>query len=143
MLIGLLPVCAYPAEAESNVSADTPGVSVDEMNLEAVGERIRQTGAQMQADLRKARARLEAHKAQQEAERKREAELARQQAIKDEAEQAAIRERKEREAAQKRAEQARQAALVAQRAKEEQAAKAKAAKALKEARESSGAKAFE
>ena len=143
MLIGLLPVCAYPAEAASNVSADTPGVSVDEMNLEAVGERIRQTGAQMQADLRKARARLEAHKAQQEAERKREAELARQQAIKDEAEQAAIRERKEREAAQKRAEQARQAALVAQRAKEEQAAKAKAAKALKEARESSGAKAFE
>src|SRR5574340_329309 len=140
MLISVLPLCAYPAETKPGT--DAPAASVDEMDLEAVGERIRQTGAQMQADLRKARARLEAHKAQQEAERKREAELARQQAIKDEAEQAAIRERKQREAAQKQAEPAHQAALVAHRAKEEQAAKAKAAKALMEARQSAGPKAM-
>jgi hypothetical protein len=137
MLISLLP-WAQPVGAESSKATDTPAVAVDEMDLEAVGERIRQTGVQMQADLRKARARLEAHKAQQAAERRREAELARQQAIKDEAE----RERKQREAAQKKAEPARQAALAAQRAKEEKAAKERAAKALKEALQSDDKKAF-
>lgn len=141
MLISLLP-WATPVGAESNKPTDTPAVAVDEMDLEAVGERIRQTGVQMQADLRKARARLEAHKAQQAAERRREAELARQQAIKDEAERAAIRERKQREAAQKQAEPARQAALAAQRAKEEKAARERAAKALKEALQSDDEKAF-
>jgi hypothetical protein len=140
LLIGLLTVGAHAAQAEGG--ADHPTASVEELDLEAVGERIRQTGAQMQADLRKARARLEAQKAQQEAARKREAELARQQAIKEEAEQAALKERKEHETAQKQAEAARKAALVAQRAKEEQAAKARAAKALKEATQSEGEKAF-
>jgi membrane protein involved in colicin uptake len=140
LLFGLLPVCAYAVQAGG--AAGHPTASVEEMDLEAVGERIRQTGAQMQADLRKARARLEAQKAHQEAVRKREAELARQQAIKEEAEQAALRQRKEQEAAQRQAEAARKAAIVAQRAKEEQAAKAKAAKALEEARKSAGEKAF-
>ena len=146
MLVSLLPVWAHPAGAASSKVADPPAASVDEMDLQAVGERIRQTGAQMQEDLRKARARLEAHKAQQEAERRRQAELARQKA---EAEQAAIREREQREAAQKQAaESARQASLAARRAKEEQAAKEervakeKAARALKEALHSGGAKAF-
>lgn len=146
MLASLLPVWTHPAGAESSKVVDTPAASVDEMDLQAVGERIRQTGAQMQEDLRRARARLEAHKAQQEAERRRQAELARQKA---EAEQAAIREREQREAAQKQAaESARQSALATRRAKEEQAAKEeraakeKAAKALKEALHSGGAKAF-
>lgn len=136
LLITLLPVCAHSADpAPSPAEA---AASVDEMDLEAVGERIRQTGAQMQADLKKARARMEAQKAQQEAERRREAELARQRVIKEEAERAAARERAQREAAQKQAEQARQAALVAQRAKEEKAAKVRAARALQEARQGGG-----
>src|SRR5512139_1232428 len=140
MLVSLLPVWTQPAGAESSKVADTPAASVDDMDLQAVGERIRQTGAQMQEDLRKARARLEAHKAQQEAERRRQAELARQKA---EAEQAAIMEREQREAAQKQAaESARQTALAARAAKEERAAKEKAAKALKEALHSGGEKAF-
>lgn len=151
LLIGLLPLGAYAAQVEGG--ADHPTASVEDMDLEAVGDRIRQTGAQMQADLRKARARLEAHKAQQEAERKREAELARQQAIKEQAEQAAIRERQQKEAAQKEAAQKeaaqkhaeasrRAASLAAQQAKEEQTAKARAAKALQEALQADGEKAF-
>lgn len=137
MLISLLPVCAHAAEAESG-----SGSAVDEMDLKAVGERIRQTGAQMQADLRKARARLEANKMQQAAARKREAELARQQAIKDQAEQAAVRKRQQRETAQKQAEPARQATPAEQPMKQEKAAKQRAAKALKEALKSEGEKAF-
>jgi hypothetical protein len=140
MLISLLPVCAHAAEAESGSAS--AAVAVDEMDLKAVGERIRHTGAQMQADLRKARARLEAHKVQQAAARKREAELARQQAIKDQAEQAAVRKRQQRETTQKQAESARQAALAEQPMKQEKAAKQRAAKALKEALKSEGEKAF-
>lgn len=136
LLISLLPVCVHAADPAPDPGA--AAASVDEIDLEAVGERIRQTGAQMQADLKKARARIEAQKAQQEAERKREAELARQRAIKEEAEHAAARERAQREAAQRQAEQARQAALAAQRVKEEKAAKARAARALQEARQSEG-----
>lgn len=136
LLILLLPACVHAAEP----APDSGGAaaSVDEIDLEAVGERIRQTGAQMQADLKKARARMEAQKAQQEMERKREAELVRQRAIKEEAERAAARERAQREAAQRQAEQARQTALAAQRVKEEKAAKARAARALQEARQSAG-----
>lgn len=140
MLISLLPVCAYPAGAEPGTG--NPAVAVDEMDLKAVGQRIRQTGAQMQADLRKARARLEANKVQQAAARKREAEAARQQAIKDQARRAAIRERQQRETAQKQAEPARQAALAAHHTKQEKAAKQRAAQALKEALKSEGEKAF-
>lgn len=125
---------AYAADAPLVSSEAT--TAVGEMDLEAVGERIRQTGAQIQADLKRARARMEAHKAQQEADRRRDAELARQRAIRAEAEQAAARQRAQREAAQKQAEQARHAALMAQRTEEEKAAKARAAKALHDARQS-------
>jgi len=73
-LIGLLPVYAHSAEAERSGHVST-AVSADDLDLEAVGERIRQTGAQMRADLKEARARMETQK--------REAERARQQAIKE------------------------------------------------------------
>jgi colicin import membrane protein len=153
-LISLLPVCAYPAETgRSNQADGSPAVAADEMDLGAVGERIRQTGAQIRADLRKARARLDAKKAQEEAGRKREAELARQQAIKEkqrqaqEAAQARARQEKEARAAQ--AERERRLALAAQPTKEQlearrlEEAKKRAADALRNARESAGAKAFE
>lgn len=136
LLITLLSAGAYSAPPAPSPAGGA--VSVDEVDLEAAGERIRQTGAQMQADLKKARARMEAQKAQDEAERKRAAELARQRAIQEEAARTAARERAQREAAQKQAEQARQAALVAQRAKEEKAAKIRAARALQDARQSAG-----
>jgi hypothetical protein len=150
-LISLLPVGAHSAETGRNhAKSENPVVSADD--LAAASERIRQTGAQMQTDLRVARARLEAKKAQQEAERKREAELARQRA----AEQAAIKEAKRQQAledaqAQARkeaalkaaqAERERQIALAMKRVKDEQAAREKAAIALKEARKSAGVKAF-
>ena len=140
LLISLLPVSAHAADADSG--SDEAPASVDQMDLEAVGERIRQTGAQMQDDLKKARARLEARKARKEEERRREAELARQQEIKEEAQRAALKERRDQEAAQRQAEASRKAAMAAQRAKEEQAAKARAARALQDALKSDGVAAF-
>jgi hypothetical protein len=140
-LIGALPLCANSAETESGqpVSGSAAN-SVEEMDLEAVGERIRETGAQIRNDLKKARARLEVQKA----ERQREAEWARQQAVKDAAAQAAIQEQAaeaqaRREAAQ-RAQAARHAAVLAQHKADEQAARERAAKALTEARQSAGPK---
>lgn len=137
-LISLLPAGACFAE---------PPATVSDADLASVGERIRQTGAQMREDLKYARERLEAQKAQQEAERKREAERARQQA----AEQAAIKEAKQRQAqeaaqaqarreAASKAEHDRQIALAAQREKDERLAREKAAKALADARQSSSPK---
>jgi len=110
--------------------------------LEAVAKRMHETSMQMQADLRKARARLVL---QQEAERKKEAEQAQQQAARDAAQLAAIKNAKERQAAEAaqaqarqvaaeraaKAERERQAALEAQRALELKVAKEKAAKPAK------------
>jgi len=151
-LISLLPVCALSAET----GHDQAPSAVSAEDLATVGERIRQTGAQMREDMKEARARMEARKAQQEAEHRQEAERARQQAMKEAEEQAAIKELKQRqakEAAQAQAhreaalkaaqaERERQLALATQGARDEQAAKERAAKALKEARKSSGVKAF-
>ena len=133
-LLIMLPVCVQAA------SSEPPAADVD---LQAVGDRIRETGVQMQADLRKARARLEEQKAaerrraaeqeaqrqreaEQEAQRRREAELARQRAVQEEA-----------------AAKQKHAAVAQKKVKEEQAAKERATKALKQALQSGGEKAFE
>lgn len=135
-LLIALPVCVQAAPP----AQPAPATDVD---LQAVGDRIRETGAQMQADLRKARARLEEQKAaerrraaeqeaqrrreaEQEAQRQREADLARQRAAQEEA-----------------AARQKQAAVAQKKVKEEQAAKDRAAKALKQALGSGGEKAFE
>ncbi|NDP48649.1 MAG: hypothetical protein GZ085_09730, partial [Sulfuriferula multivorans] len=65
-----LSLSAYAAESEDS--------------LAAAGERIRQTGAQLQADIKKARERLEEQEAREAIERKREVERAHQQAITEE-----------------------------------------------------------
>jgi membrane protein involved in colicin uptake len=139
-LIGALPVCANSAETISSQPVSGSVANSAEMDLEAVGERIRETGAQIRTDLKKARARLEVQKA----ERQREAERARQQSIKSAAAQAAMHEQAaeaqaRRESAQ-RAHAARQAALLAQHKADEQAARERAARALMEARQSAGPK---
>lgn len=79
-IIGLL--AAFPfgnstALAVDKATAQKPALSANE--VDNISERIRQTGDQMRADLKKARARFEA----QEVERKEAAERARLQAIKD------------------------------------------------------------
>ena len=84
-LFSVLSPGAYAAEADDSLSA--------------AGERIRQTGAQLQADIKKARERLDAEEAREAIERKREAEHERQQAIK------AAKQRQAQEAAQARARQ--------------------------------------
>jgi colicin import membrane protein len=130
LLICLLPVAVHAAETP-NQSDQSP-----EVDLQAVGDRIRNTGAQIQADLRKARARLEAQKAQQAAERRREAEL--------EAERQREADLQQQHAAQQEAAaKEKQMAAVQKRAKEEQAARERAAKALKQALRSGGERAFE
>lgn len=147
-LASLLPICAHSAEAGHNQTANAQASMSDE-ELAKVSERIRQTGAQMRADIKEARARLEA----QEAERKREEERTRQQAIKEakqrqaqEAAQARARqeaaareqaERLKQQQAEKTAEREKQLALLSQPTKEQ-----KAAEALRKARESAGVKAF-
>lgn len=149
-LMSALPVLAHSAESEA-IEAFSGGSTADQLDLEAVSERIRETGAQMRADLKKARARLEAQKARQESERKREAEQARQQAVKDAAAQAAIRDNKQRQVVEtparreagQRTQVSSQVTSPAQRAKDEKEARERAAKALMEARQSAGPKAME
>lgn len=147
--------------AESKPATQKKALSAKDVNN--ISERIRQTGDEVRADLKKARARFEA----QEAARKVAAERARQLAIQEnarrQAEKAAL-ARERQLAAQAQAERARQEAeqlkqqaeraerkkqllIAAQESKEAQAAslqarKAKAAEALRKARASSGAKAF-
>ena len=168
-LVMLLSVCAQAAETErSKAVSDPPTVSAED--LAAIGERIRQTGAQIRADIKEARARLDAQKAQEEAERKRDAEQARLQAIREsknrqaaeaaqtrarqeaaaQAEQAAREHQESLRAQRQQAEKAKreeQLALAAQSAKAEQVArrqtaKEKAAEALSQARASAGVRAF-
>jgi hypothetical protein len=136
-LIIILPICEHSAEAKGGkATSETASVSADDLN--SVSERIRQTGAQLQADIKKARARLDAQQAKEEAERKREAEQARQLAIKEE------KQKQAQEVAQVRARQEELARIEkAERQKEEQAAerlaaKERAAAALSEARASAG-----
>ncbi len=123
--------------------------NIEEVDFQAVADRIRETSDKMQADIRQGRARLEAKKAREATERKLVAE-ARQREI--EAEQARI--------AQKKAAQAEQAAAAARkkavadqaaidRARQEKmavqdasSARERAAKALAEARQSVGIRAF-
>lgn len=142
--------------ADNGNAPDKTAVSAPANDLKDAGDRIRQTGHQLQADiregLRKARAQRAALEARQAAERKQEAERARRQAIKDAAALAEAKEAKQRQAleaaqAQARKEEAeraakqerdRQAAMRAQReqeeklAREQQAGKAKASKGPKE-----------
>lgn len=148
-LLILLPLGAHSAGSES-MSAD---------DLASASERIRQTGAQLQADIKQARARHEAQQAKQDAERKREAELARLQATQEtnhrqaqeaaqaraHQEAAAKAERAEREKQKlaEKVERERQLALAAQdKIAQRQAAKQRAVEALREARASVGESAF-
>jgi NADH dehydrogenase [ubiquinone] 1 alpha subcomplex assembly factor 7 len=137
------------AWAAEGPAADDP---LSDKALKAAGERIRQTGQDLQADiqqaLRKARAERVALEARQAAERKKEEQRARQRAAQDAAELAAAKEarqrqalavaqakaRKEAEERAAKAESERLAAIKAQReledklAREQQATKAKADK---------------
>jgi ATPase subunit of ABC transporter with duplicated ATPase domains len=113
--------------------------------LDAASERIRQTGAQIKADIaamREARRQRAALEARQEAERRKEAERAREQSQKDAAQLAAAKEAKQRQSIEAQLAQARReaeeraakaererlAAIQAQRALEEKLAKEVAAK---------------
>jgi hypothetical protein len=153
VLFGLAPVaaCAQSGAPAAQLSAD---------DLESVGERIRQTGAQLKADLKEARARLEAKRALEEAERQRAEQALKEKQAQEMAsaharEQAAVRaaqaerERVQAERARRllaeQAERERVAALAAQKSDpaNREEAKRKAADALRKARESVGARAFE
>lgn len=154
VLMALLSVCENADAAENGPAptkvAQKPAVAETELAspdaMSAAGERIRQTGAQIRADIqemREVRRQRAALEAKQQAERKKEAERARQQAKKDAEQLAAAKEAKQRqalEAAQARArqeaadraakaERERKLALDAQRALEEKLAKEQAAKA--------------
>ncbi len=142
-LISLLALGGNAVANDAKGSGAAGGVSQDA--LDAASERIRQTGAQLKADIeamREARRKRAALEERQEAERKREAELARLQAQRDAEKLAAAKEAKQRQAmeaalAQARkeaeeraakAERERLAAIEAQRALEEKLAKEVAAK---------------
>jgi len=118
----LLSLNAYASEADDS--------------LAAAGERIRQTGVQLQADIKKARERLEAQEAREAIERKREAERERQQAIMEEKQRhaqevAQARARREEAARAEQAERLRQQqAEKAEREKQLQAEKAEQEKKL-------------
>jgi colicin import membrane protein len=123
--------------------------SNEKVDFQAVADRIRETSDKMQADIRQGRARLEAKKAREATERKLEAE-ARQRELEAEqariaqkkavqAEQAAAAARKKEAAEQAAIDQARQEKMAAQNAS---SARERAAKALAEARQSVGIRAF-
>lgn len=154
-LTGWLSIAAH---AEGPGTA--PGAAMTSDDMAAISDRIRQTGAQMQADLKKARARLEADKLRQEAERKEQIRLA---AIREEQQQAReaaqakarqeaaqradAAERKRQEAAAKQAERVAELAAARTPTKAELAAREaegrrRAAEALRQMRESAGPKAF-
>lgn len=158
-MLALLPMgtSAYAAENAANQKA------LSAADVDHISERIRHTGDEMRAELKKARERFEA----QEVERKQAAERARLQAIKDKERQAklAAEQRQQQLAAQAKAERERkdaeQAKLLAERKKpvvlaaqttaaptakdstdDLQARKLRAAEALKKMRAASEPKAF-
>lgn len=159
-MLALLPMGMTPAFAAEN-SANQKALS--SADVDHISERIRHTGDEMRAELKKARERFEA----QEVERKQAAERARLQAIKEKERQAklAAEKRQQQLAAQAKAErerqEAEQARLLAERKKpvvlaaqtsaapaakdstdDLQARKLRAAEALKKMRASSEPKAF-
>lgn len=160
-MLALIPLGMSAAWAADSAAKQKTLSSAD---VDHISERIRQTGDQMRADLKKARARFEA----QEVERKQAAERARVQAIKDREQrqaQLAAEKRQQQLAAQAKAERERQEAaqakLQAERKKpvalatptpavqapkntadDLQARKLRAAEALKKMRASSEPKAF-
>lgn len=108
-MLALLPLATSSAWAASDAANQKALSSSD---VDHISERIKQTGDQMRADLKKARARFEA----QEAERKQAAERARVQAIKDKEHrqaQLAAEKRQQQLAAQAKAERDRQEAAQA------------------------------
>jgi len=150
-LVILLPVTTYSAEAAvGKAAADSPTLSSEDMN--AISERIRQTGAKMRADLKEARARLEAQRVEQEVARKLQAKKEAASQAKAHQEAALQAETRKRQAtleaqrtqeAQKQAELKRQEVLAKAQAKQEkQAARERAAQALQAARQSGGVRAF-
>lgn len=149
VLAAWLPLAGSALAAEGGKSTNKgTAASVSDDDLKAAGDRIRETGQKLQADiqeaLRKARAQRAALEAQQAAERKQEAEKARQQAARDAAELAAAKEAKQRQAllaaqvqarkdAEERAAKAEQERLAAVKAQRELEAKlAREQQALKE-----------
>lgn len=155
-LTGWLSVSAHAEDASA--ARETAAISPDDMA--AISDRIRQTGAQMQADLKKARARLEADKTRHEAERReqirlaalrdeqqRAREAAQEKARQEVAERAEAAERQRQEAARKQAERVAELAAVRKSTQTELAAREaegrrRAAEALRQARESTGPRAF-
>ncbi|MHB8914826.1 MAG: hypothetical protein ACYC4K_03320 [Thiobacillus sp.] len=157
-LLAVFPLSISTVHAADKATGQKPALS--DNDVDHISERIRQTGEQMRADLKKARERFEA----QVVERKQAAERARLQAIKDneqrQAQKAAQarqqqlavkaqadRERQEAEQARLQAERKKQMVLAAQSSKESQATdlqarKARAAEALKKMRASTEPKAF-
>lgn len=153
-LLAVVSLSTSGAFAADKAATQKPALSAND--VDNISERIRQTGEQMRADLKKARERFEA----QEVERKQAAERARLQAIKENeqrqaqkaaqarqqqlaAKAQADRERQEAEQARLQAERKKQMALATQtKAAELQARKQKAAEALKKMRASSEPKAF-
>jgi hypothetical protein len=135
----LIVLSALAASTQASASND----------LDAAARRIRNTAADMQAELRTARARMEADKLSEAAARKQTAERARQQAILEQKQrQAAARTRQVETARAAQAEQAAQAERERQQAQKdaqvakEKAARERAALALKKARESADIRAF-
>ena len=107
---------AWFPTAGSVFAADATSSATSRDDLNAASERIRDTGHQMQKDiqekLRQVRAQRAVLEARQAAERKQEAERAKQQADKDRAALAAIKEAKQREALAAAQEKARREAVA-------------------------------
>lgn len=166
VVMALAGLLTLPAQAEPEKGKSVTAKTLSASEVKNISDRMRQTSEQMRLDLKKARIRFEVL----EAERKQQAERARQQAIKENAlrqAQLAAQARERKFAAQAQAqrerEEAEQARLQAERAarkkqlmltqqanqnsKESEAAsiqarKEKAAEALRKARASVGVKAF-
>lgn len=165
LLASMFAYLAIGIPSASAADKTTAQKTLTSSDVEHISERIRQTGDQMRADLKKARARFEA----QEIERKHAAERARLHAIKDKEQQRqaqiAAQKRQQQLAAQAKAErerqEAEQAKMLAERKKplvlagqapaasnpkdnadDLQARKLRAAEALKKMRASTEPKAF-
>lgn len=99
LVLSVLPTC-WSANSAAEEVRDS--ASVSDQDLKAVGERIRQTGHQMQKEIQEKLERLRKERAalvaRQAAERKQETERANQQAEKDRAALAAAKEARQREA---------------------------------------------
>jgi hypothetical protein len=105
--VALMVLLSATGNAVAAYNATTASASMD---LEALAERMRQTSLGLQEDIRRARARRETLETELDANRRKEAEQARQQATRDAAQVAALKSARERQAAEAALAQARQEA---------------------------------